>query len=255
MKRPLVMLLLTMLVLSGLALAACQEEKEAATPTPTASPQAQASPATTPTLSPTPVTEPPEFPSFRAFAEEIDRALHERDTQFFTDRAIISEVECSGGEQIGMCVDQPAGTTFKGVVSSGAHSGYVRILSLEDYQQHLSHDLDAAAPLRTDELGGGDIVLYGLASSSVDGRPSSMVPAGQRRFYAIASWILAEGREYRREVRAFVFTRDDGDWRFRGELLVRFGSERPAMESYGAWLSGGRTWYYDYWERWTAIAP
>jgi hypothetical protein len=255
MKRRLVMLLLTMLVLSGLAVAACQEEKEAATPTPTASPQAQASPATTPTLSPTPVTEPPEFPSFRAFAEEIDHALHERDTQFFVDRAVITERECTGDEQMGMCVDQPAGMTFRGVLSSGAHSGYVRILSLDDYQEHLSHDFDAAAPLRTDELAGGAIVLYGLASSSVDGRPPSIVPAEQRGFCAITSWIMAVDGEHRREVRAFVFTSEDGDWRFRGELLVRFSPEHRAMETYRAWLSGGSTWYYDYWERWTGGAP
>jgi len=255
MKRLLVMPLLTMLVLSGLALVACQEEKEAATPTPTASPEAQASSTTTATPSPTPVTEPLEFPSFRAFAEEIDRALHERDTQFFTDRAIITEHECSSDEQMGMCDGQPAGTTFKGVVSSGAHSGYVVILSLEDYQEHLSQDFEAATPLQTDELGGGDIVLYGLATSSVDGRPPFTVPAGQRGFYAIANWIVAQGQWYRREVRAFVFTSEDGDWRFRGELLVRLLPEDKAIGTYRAWLSGGRNWYYDYWERWPAVAP
>jgi hypothetical protein len=255
MKRPLVVLLLTMLVLSGLALAACQEEEETATPPSTASPQAESSPTTTPALSPTAVTEPPEFPSFRAFAEEIGRALHERDTQFFTDRAIITEHECSGDEQPFMCVDQPAGTTLRGVVSGGAHSGYVVILSLEDYQEHLSQDFEAAIPLRTDELGSGDIVLYGLATSSVDGRPPSIVPAGQRGFYAIVSWILAEGQWYRREVRALVFTSEDGDWRFRGELLVRLSPEDTAIETYRAWLSGGRTWYYEYWEPWTSTAP
>jgi len=255
MKRLLVMLLLTMLVLSGLALAACQEEEETATPPSTVSPEAQASPTTMPTFSPSPVTVPPEFPSFRAFAAEIDRALHERDTQFFTDRAIITEHECTGDEQMGMCVDQPAGATFKGVMSSGAHSDYVRILSLEDYQQHLSQDFEAATPLRTDELGSGEIVLYGLATSSVDGRPPSIVPAGQRGFYAIVSWILAEGQWHRREVRALVFTSEDGDWRFRGELLVRLSPEDTAIETYRAWLSGGRTWYYDYWEPWTSTAP
>jgi hypothetical protein len=255
MKRLLVMLLLTMLVLSGLTLMACQEEKEAATPTPTASPEAQGLSTTTSTPSPTPVTEPPEFPSFRAFAAEIDRALHERDTHFFTDRAIITEHECSSDEQMGMCDGQPAGTTFKGVVSGGAHSGYIRILSLEDYSEHLSQDFDAAAPLQTDELGSGDIVLYGLATSSVDGRPPFTVPAGQRGFYAIASWIVTQGQWYRREVRAFVFTREDGDWHFRGEVLVRFSPEDKAIETYRAWLSGGRTWYYDYWEPWTTTTP
>jgi len=255
MKRPLVGLLLTMLMLSGLALAACQEDEEAATSTPTAGPQAESSPTTTPTLSPTAVTEPPEFPSFRAFAEEIDRALHERDTQFFTGRAIITEYECSGDGEPFMCIDQPAGTTLRGVVSGGANSGYIVILSLEDYQAHLSQDFEAATPLQTDELGGGDIVLYGLATNSVDGRPGFIVPARQRSFYAIVSWIVAQGQEYRREVRAFVFTNEDGDWRFRGELLVRFGTARAAIETYRTWLYGGSTWYYDYWEPWTSTAP
>jgi hypothetical protein len=248
------MLPLATLLLSGLACGAYEEE-EVGTLTPTASHDVESSPATTPTPSPTPVTEPAEFGSFREFGQQIDRALHERDAQFFTDRAIITEVECSGDEQMGMCVDQPAGTVFRGLLSSGAHSGYVRILSLEEYQEHLSHDLDAAAPLRSDELGGGDVVLYGLASSSVDGRPPSMVEAGERGFYAIASWILAEGENHRREVRAFVFTTDDGDWCFRGELLIRFSPEHRAMETHRAWLFGGSTWYYDYWERWPEAAP
>jgi len=250
MKRSLVTLLFMILVLFGLALAACEEE-EPATVTPAASFEPGSSPTATPTRSPTPVPAPPEFRSFRAFGQQIDRALHERDAQFFTDRAIISERECTGDEQIGMCVDQPAGTTFRGVLSSGADSGYVRILSLKDYQQHLCHDFDEATPLVTDELGSGEVVLYGLASSSVGGRPPSIVPAGQRSFYAITSWILAVGENHRREVRAFIFTWDDSDWRFRGELLVRSLPEQRAMETYRAWLSGGRTWYYDYWERWS----
>jgi hypothetical protein len=254
MKRLLIMLVFTILALSGLALAACEEE-EPAMPTPTASPEAQASPTTRPTLSPTPVSEPPEFRSFREFGQQIDRALHEQDTQFFIDLALISEVDCTGNEEMGMCVDQPAGTVFRGVWSSGAHSGYVMIYSLEDYQEYLSQNFDAVTPLQTDELGSGDIVLHNLASSSVDGRPPSIVPAGQRGFYAITSWIWAVDEQHRREVRAFVFTRDDGDWRFRGELLVRYGSGPEAMDTYRAWLTAGPTWYYDYWEPWTATAP
>lgn len=254
MKQLLIMLLFTMLSLSGLALAACDEE-EAATPMPTASPQPESSPTTRPTPSPTPVSEPAEFGSFREFGQQIDRALRQRDVAFFTDRAIITERECTGDERMGMCDGQPAGTTFRGIVSSGAHSGYIRILSLEEYQGHLSHDFEVATPLRTDELGGGDIVLHNLASSSVDGRPPSIVPAGQRGFYAITSWIWAVDEEHGREVRAFVFTRDAGDWRFRGELLVRYGSGPEAMETYRAWLTAGPTWYYDYWQPWTTTAP
>jgi len=254
MKQLLIMLLFTMLSLSGLALAACDEE-EAATPMPTASPQPESSPTTRPTPSPTPISEPAEFGSFREFGQQIDRALRERDVAFFTDRAIITERECTGHERMGMCDGQPAGTVFRGVWSSGAHSGYVRILSLEEYQEHLSHDFEAATPLRTDELGSGDIVLHNLASSSIDGRPASIVPAGQHGFYAITSWIWGVDEKHGREVRAFVFTRDDGDWRFRGELLVRYGSGQEAMGTYRAWLTGGPTWYYDYWEPWTTTAP
>jgi hypothetical protein len=241
MKWLLTILLFTILALSGLALAACQEE-EVATPTPTASSQAEPSPTTTPTPSPTPVSEPAEFGSFREFGQQIDRALRQRDVTFFTDRAIITERECTGDERMGMCDGQPPGTVFRGVLSSGAHSGYVRILSLEEYQEHLSHDFEAATPLQTDELGGGDIVLYGLA-------------AGQRGFYAITSWIWPVNERHTREVRAFVFTRDDSDWRFHGELLVRFLPEDRAMEIYRAWLTGGPTWDYDYWEPWTTAAP
>lgn len=254
MKWLLAVLLFTILALSGLALAACQEE-ESATPTPTASSQAEPSPTIKPTLTPRPVSEPAEFGSFREFGQQIDRALQEQDTQFFIDLAVISEVDCTGNEEMGMCVDQPAGTTFRGVWSSGAHSGYVRILSLEEYREHLSDGFDAVTPLQTDELGSGDIVLHNLASSSVHGRPPSIVPAGRRGFYAITSWIWAVDEEHRREVRAFIFTRDAGDWRFRGELLVRYGSGPEATETYRAWLTGGPTWYYDYWEPWTTAAP
>jgi hypothetical protein len=254
MKWLLTILLFTILALSGLALAACQGEK-AATPTPTASSQMEPSPITGPTPTPTPASEPAEFGSFREFGQQIDRALRQRDVTFFTDRAIITERECTGDERMGMCDGQPAGTTFRGVVSGGAHSDYVRILSLEEYQEHLSHDFEAVTPLQTDELGSGDIVLHNLASTSVDGRPSSIVPAGQRAFYAITSWIWAVDEEHRRDVRVFVFTRDDGDWRFCGELLVRFLPEDRAMEIYRAWLTGGPTWYYDYWEPWTTTAP
>ncbi len=251
MKPPLVRLLCSLLVVSALALAGCDEQQQAAAPTPTASPEVESSPTATPTPTPSPVPEPPEFASFRQFAQEIDRALHERDAQFFVDRAIISKVRCTGRETLGMCDGQPAGTTFEGVWSSGANSGYAKILSPDDYQEHLLRELAAAMPLRADELGGGDLVFYALASSSVDGRPPSMVPAGQRGFYAITSAILARDPGHAREVRAFVFTWDDGDWGFRGELLVRGGS----VEVYRAWLSGGITWYYDYWEPWTGAAP
>jgi hypothetical protein len=252
MKRLPVMLSSTILVLSGFVLAACAGGKEGGTATSTASPQLQSSPTATPTPSPTPVVEPLEFRSFRTFAEQIDRALRERDSQFFVDRAVVSEVRCGGDEQQGMCVDQPAGTTFRGVWSVGAHSGYIKIVSLEDYQEHLLSYLDAASPLQADELGGGDVALYGLASSPI-GRRSIFVSEGQRAFYAITSAIFAPGSGYTREVRAFVFSGDHSDWHFAGELLVRFGPD--AMEIYRAWLSGGPTWYYDYWEPWTTATP
>jgi hypothetical protein len=212
----------------------------------------ESSPTATPTPSPTPAVEPPEFRSFRTFAQQIDRALHERDTQFFVDRAAVSEVRCADDGYQAMCVDQPAGTTFRGVWSAGAHSGYIKIVSLEDYREHLLSYLDAASPLQADELGSGDVVLYGVASSP-DDRRSIFVPEGERAFYAITSAIFALGSGYTREVRAFVFSEDDGDWGFAGELLVRFGPD--AMEIYRAWLSGGSTWYYDYWERWTRATP
>jgi hypothetical protein len=255
MKRVATGLLPAILLLSGLLLAACDEREDAATATPTVSPEVAASPSATATLTPTPVPEPPEFASFREFAREIDRAFQERDTQFFVDRAVISEVECTGREQLGICVDQPAGTALRGVWSTGANGGPIHIVPLDEYQELLSSYFDAATPVHSDELGSGDLVLYGLGSSSADGRPASIVPAGQRAFYAITSAIPAQDQEYRREVRAFVFTWDDGDWRFRWELRKRVSPEQMAIGVYRAWLFGSIPWYYDYWEPWTAATP
>jgi hypothetical protein len=112
--------------------------------------------------------------------------------------------------------------------------------------------LNAAPTLQTDELGTGGVALYGLASSPPD-RRSIFVPAGKHAFYAITSAIIHADSYYTREVRALVFSEGDGDWHFAGELLVRFGPD--AMEIYRAWLSGGPTWYYDYWEPWTTATP
>ena len=52
---------------------------------------------------------------FRAFAEQIGVAVYNADGSLFEDRAMISEQTCSGGEELGPCVDQPDGTVLEGV--------------------------------------------------------------------------------------------------------------------------------------------
>lgn len=267
MKRLSVVLLPAVFVLSVVGLAACGEGGGPATPTPVTEPpefrsfrelvreidralEAAASASALARPSPTPVPEAAEFASFRQFAQEIDRALREHDAQFFVDRAVVSERECTGREQLGMCAGEPAGTIFRGVWSVGGNGGPITIVPVDDYEEYLSHYFDSATPLQTDELGGGNVVLYGVGSSAVDGHPRLVVPSQQRGFSAITSAILARDHDHKREVRVFVFTRDDGDWRYRGEVRKRVGSEDRDIEVYRAWLFGSVPGMYDYWEPW-----
>ncbi len=164
---------------------------------------------------------------------------------------------CTGqeGEIEGQCLRKPAGTTFTGVWSFGADSGYAYVLSPEEYQQELSLHFAAVTPSLADELGSGDIILYGLATHPRDSNwwPSFDIPPGRQAFYAITSAIVTRGEEHSREVRVFVFTRDEDRWGFLGEILVR--TVPDIIEVDRAWISGDCAGCYDYWERWEGSTP
>ncbi len=212
-------------------------------PTPTA--ETAATPEPTPTAVPTPTaapetpTPPPEsggMDGFRAFAVLIDAALAENDASFFVDRGVEDEITCAGDEQIGPCMDQPAGAVVRGIPYGIAQSEGT-FLPLGDYAATLADWFAAARPDLSDEYGGGGLTLYALAH-----RPA---PEGSEEAYlAIITGIFTGGPDAFRQARIPGFRFLDGSWRLTGDLLA---AAEFAVPDY---LSGDCDFCYDHWERW-----
>jgi hypothetical protein len=227
----------------ALGLAACAEDEEART----ASPTAAVSPMTTPTAAATPTGDTGGFDGFRAFAQLIEAALRGSDTQFFVQRARVSELTCSGDEEGPLpCAGEPAGTIRTGIPSRAWGSDAWALLPPAEYAPWLQRYFAAARADLTDSYGSGSLTLYAVAHSQEQGReifqaiPTSMIdinpsgtPIGQTQ----------------REAHVFSFVFQNSRWRFTGEIVAVMSGTSPD------WLSGQCRQCYDRWERWGGATP
>jgi len=214
-------------------------------PTPTEEATATAAPTPTAVLASTVAPDTPttasgavDIDDFRTFATSIDGALTASDGAFFADRGVQMEMTCTGVEQLGPCVEQPAGTVLRGIPGVAWHSDASGISPPDKYVAMLQEWLATARPDLSDNYGDGAVRLFALAHSSggdADGE-----------FLAIATVIRYTGpaTEIQRQARIFRFVRGKESWALRGEIL--------AAVSFTAddWLSGECSECYDYWERW-----
>jgi hypothetical protein len=200
-------------------------------PTPTAIPTPTAAPET-----PTPTPECDGMDCFRAFAVLIEAALAGNDASFFADRSVEDEITCTGDEQIGPCMDQPAGTVVRGIPCGIAQSEGT-FLSPDDYAATLADWFADARPDLSDEYGSGGLALYALAHSPADAM-------GQEAHQGIVTGIFTSGPDAFRQARILSFQFLDGSWRLTFEL---FAAAPLTPEPY---LSGECSECYDHWERW-----
>jgi hypothetical protein len=225
----------------AIAAGACSGDEEepapsaSATTVATSSPTSVAPSTATPTGEATPgVGSPsPDFAAFRAFAAEVEAATAVGDAAFFADRGIEIEVICRGDEQLGQCMNEPAGTVIRGIPGAAWLSDASALIPRADYEVLVSEWFAAAIPGESDGHGNGTPRLVALGQSS------------EGEFLAIASLIRDAGASsIQRQCRAFRFSLVDGSWALRGEIFCY------ATATSDDWLSGACVECYDYWEAW-----
>jgi len=201
---------------------------------------AEATQTATPTVAPNPMTSPEAggIDGFHAFAALVWQAIVNRDSSFFAERGLEDEMTCTGDEQLGPCVEQPAGTVLRGIPGAAWQSDAFSLFSPDEYAAMLDDWFDGARPERSDAYGDGAVMPYALARSASLG-------SGEE-FLAIVTAILDTGpaTETQRQARIFRFAFNEGVWSLTGEILaaVTFTAE--------PWLSGDCAECYDHWERW-----
>jgi hypothetical protein len=243
------------------ALACGEQEEEGGTPTPSpaatvqASPMGTPSPDETPPLQHTPEATPSAeetpaggaegFDAFRAFADQIEAALERRDAAFFVERALPTELTCTGEELPLPCAGQPAGKTISGIPSRAWASDASSLLEPEEYALWLEDYFDTPLPDLSDEYGSGSLTLYALAHSQTEGKEV---------FRAITTSIVDRYPtgtpigQTEREAHVFDFVFEDDRWQFVGETVALTSVTSPD------WLSGSCATCYDHWERWEGAA-
>ena len=248
------------LALMALLLAmACGGDGSSPTPSPTPSPSPVVvlpSPTPEPTLTTVPEgpTPPPESggtDGFRAFATEIDGALARGDPQWFIDRTVESQLECTerSGLGAGVCSDYPTVTVETGVWWYFWGAGGKVLLSPERIGEITDLFVSTAEPTESDSFGTGETALYALASSPA--RIFLFPGLEGEAFFAVFTGIFGvregpEGLERleipERRTAAYLFVFVDGTWRLGGLIeAVRLAED---------WLSGECAQCYDHWERW-----
>jgi hypothetical protein len=216
-----------------------------ATPELTPSPEATATPEATPSAEETPAGGAEGFDAFRAFADQIEAALERRDAAFFVERALPTELTCTGEELPLPCAGQPAGKTISGIPSRAWASDASSLLDPEEYALWLEDYFDT--PLRdlSDEYGSGSLTLYALAHSQTEGKEV---------FRAITTSIVDRYPtgtpigQTEREAHVFDFVFENDRWQFVGETVALTSVTSPD------WLSGSCAACYDHWERWEGAA-
>jgi len=217
-----------------LATAACDDATK-----PPFLPEASPSPAATPTATPTSVpdtpTPPPEsggLGGFRAFASQIDAAIADSKGRIFIDRAQLSEVTCTGEEELGPCTGEAAGMV-DGVWQGLWRTDAVGLAPPEQIAFGFESFVADAEVGESDGFGAGSAILYALAS----GRQGE-----GEAFDAVVTAIFAGDEGLERRIAVYQFTFDGERWRLYGVF------EAGAL--YEEWLSGDCTDCYDQWERW-----
>ena len=237
-----VILLVPLLALLTLA---CNGGGEAQ-PTATQSPAVLEPTATQIAAEPTLAVETGGMQGFRVFARLIEQAIAEKDSQFFVERAVLSEETCTGEEVLGPCSGQPAGTTLTGIVGFLLLGDADWLIPPEEYAQVLDQYFGAALGEMSDEYGSGSLVLYALHQD-----PDS---EGTATFLAITTSIVdtVSTGEYvltGREAHAFSFQFEDGWWRFTQEVVTSGTDNLPFL----LYPPPGEN-SVD-WERWNGSAP
>jgi hypothetical protein len=201
----------------------------------------------TPTAAATPAVETGGFDKFRAFAQLIEAALKERDAQFFIQRARVSELTCSGEQEVPLpCAGKPAGTILTGIPSRAWASDAWALLSPAEYAPWLERYFGAARGDLSDSYGSGSLTLYALAHSQEQ---------GNEVFRAVATSMVdinPSGTpigQTQREAHVFNFVFENGRWQFTGERVAVTSTTSPD------WLSGQCGQCYDHWERWGGATP
>ncbi len=237
--RHLIFFFVPLLTLLALACGGGEEAQPTATPEPDAT-------ATQTATEPTLAVETGGIQGFRLFARLIEQAIAEKDSQFFVDRAVLSEETCTGEEVLGPCPGQPAGTTLTGILGYFVPGDADWLISPGEYAQVLDQYFGAALGEMSDEFGGGSLVLYALFQS-----PDS---EGRATFLAITTSIVdtVPTGEYvltGREAHGFRFLFEDGRWRFTEELVASVTADSPVF------LVPPPGENSVDWERWNGSAP
>jgi hypothetical protein len=221
----------------------CGDDEEAAPPTDEASPNESAtstristqSPAATATV--TAQVESDGEDGFSIFAARVDAALASSDGEFFGDRGLEQDVTCTGEELVGICMDQPPGTVFRGIPRGIFQTDAFALSSPDDYADDLVEWFSGARPELEDDYGSGAVALYATAYKSAgDG--------GEEAYQTIITAIVTSGPDSIRQARSLAFRFLDGRWRLTGEI------EANLPQTAEPWLSGGCDYCYDRWERW-----
>jgi hypothetical protein len=221
----------------------CNGDEDGAPETPSTTGQetatATAEPGLTPEPTPSP-TAPPEtggMDGFRTFAQQIEQAIASGDTQFFIDRARLSEITCpeEPAEVIDpRCLGEPGGTVIEGVFA-GAWRSEAHLLALDSLRDDLANGLASLS----------SPVLYAIGDqSSWASEPNTLanLHGFENAFFAVVT--SSDDSSNATLVLTFEFPSDEARW-----LLAVVTS---ALTSTGAeeWLSGDCTECYDHWERW-----
>ena len=214
--------------LAGLALTACSKS-ESASSDPTITPLASVTATPSPGMS----AEAGGMVGFRQFVDQVEQALVRRDADFFTGRALITEVRCTSAVGSGPCAGKPGGTVLRGVVSGVWRSDDIQFVPPETVAQGVVKFAADADPSSFDGFGTGRASVYAVAQH----------PHQPGTFHAIVTGIPKNQLgEIKRIVQVYSFVFDEGHWRLVGHLDTRQLTRE--------WLTGDCTECYTGWERW-----
>ena len=225
-----------------LAAAACDGATKApflpeASPTATAEATPTAQPTPTSVATPTAVPEPGGRTGFRAFAALIDAAIADANGRIFIDRAQLSEVTCTGEEELGPCTGAAAGLV-DGIWQGLWRTDAVGLVPPEQIAFGFESFVADARAGDSDTFGSGSALLYALAHA----RPG-VFGEGQA-YYAVVTGIFQESGAPERRIAVYQFTFDGERWRLYAVI--------EAGVLFEEWLSGDCAYCYDQWERWEA---
>jgi len=193
---------------------------------------AEATPTAPATPTPTAVPEPGGRTGFRAFAALIDAAIADANGRIFIDRAQLSEVTCTGEEELGPCTGAAAGLV-DGIWQGLWRTDAVGLVPPEQIAFGFESFVADAEGGESDGFGAGSAVLYALASGW---------QGEGEAFYAVVTAILPGDAGPERRIAVYQFTFDGERWRLYGVF------EAGAL--FEEWLSGNCTDCYDQWARW-----